>query len=434
MRVGFCGLGKLGLPIATSIAFRGFDVLGYDINPAAMSKGLYLLREGDQHGTGDFNTMLTNSPRLKFASSMEEIANNVDAIIVCVATPHDKEYEGITCVPNERKDFDYTYLVKAVKTLAKLLTKDTVIAIISTVLPGTLEREIKPLLTDYMKLVYTPQTPAMGTAVRDFLYPEFYILGVDDDYAANVMEDFYHKINPTVSVRRMSIASAELCKVVYNTYITMKISYAQTLMEIAHKMNEDSEGQIDVDDITDTLKIATNRLVSTKYMTAGMQDGGGCHPRDLIALSWLSRDLDLSYDLFGQFVECREEQMRWMATLVADQFDMMDGDFDNIEPCLDSILIIGTSFKQESNITTGSSALLVKSILEEWGYKVTTYVPYVDVGQSFGMTMPGVVLIGMNHDEFRYYEFPERTVIIDPFRYMPDQEGRRVIRVGQARG
>lgn len=432
MKIGFIGLGKLGLPVATAIAYRGIQVLGYDVNPATMNNEPRSYKEAGPDKTGDFNTYFQDvysSGDLTFASSMKEVAEACSLIFMCIQTPHLPEFEGITLQTGERSDFCYTYLINAVEEIVQYITQPTVLAVISTVLPGTVKTHIKPLLPEHVHLVYTPQTPAMGTAMYDFLHPEFYILGVDDLHAADVMEEFYGHIT-SVPVARMSVDSAELCKVVYNTYITMKISYAQTIMEIAERMNKEGS-DISVDDITQTLQKATNRLVSPKYMTAGMQDGGGCHPRDLIALSYLSYVLNLSYDFFGELVKCRENQMIWLAEMCADHYDMMDGDFDNIEPMNPNIVILGTSFKKESNITTGSSALLVKNILEDWGYDVYTYDPYVDTDCVFHMDGPGVVLIGMNHNEFASYTFPERTIILDPFRYITDQEGVKVIRIGE---
>jgi len=100
--------------------------------------------------------------------------------------------------------------------------------------------------------------------------------------------------------------NAELIKVAYNTYIGMKIAFANTLMEICHKM-----GNIDVDQVTGALTFASRRLMSGAYLTGGMGDGGGCHPRDNIALSWLAQRLDLSFDWFASVMGAREKQTVW---------------------------------------------------------------------------------------------------------------------------
>ena len=109
----------------------------------------------------------------------------------------------------------------------------------------------------------------------------------------------------------MSIDSAELTKVAYNTFIGMKIVFANTLMEICHK----SPGA-NVDDVTGALKKARRRLLGPLYLDGGMGDGGGRHPRDNIAMSWLARKLPLSHDMFENLLTARECQTEWLVELM----------------------------------------------------------------------------------------------------------------------
>jgi UDPglucose 6-dehydrogenase len=149
----------------------------------------------------------------------------------------------------------------------------------------------------------------MGTTVNDFLYPEFVLLGSDDLKALYKLEMFYSK---TVSapIKTMTIEEAELTKVTYNTFIGQKIVFANTLGQICEEMG------INVDNVTDTLKIASKRLISPTYLSAGMGDAGACHPRDSIAMSWLSQQLNLGYDLFESVMLAREEHAVFLANLV----------------------------------------------------------------------------------------------------------------------
>lgn len=420
MNVGFIGLGNLGCVVATGMAYKGHEVMGYDIDPNKMVKAPRPLQEAGPDGTGNFDDWFINEDRLQFAYDLKQLVDFSDIIFVCVATPHGKEYEGISIAPKETADFNYEYLNTCIKQLSTLVERDTVIAVISTVLPGTMKKHVKPFLNEHMKLCYNPATPAMGTSMSDFLNQEFVLIGVDDIDAANTVEDFYKTIC-NAPCRRMSVESAELTKVVYNTYITQKICYAQVVMEMAYKIPE-----VNVDDVLGTIQISNKRLISKAYLNGGMHDSGACHPRDLIALSHLSKDLELSYDWFGQMVRCREEQMGFIAGIVADEYDaMFEGEWFGPE-----LVICGYTFKRESNITTGSSALLCQHILEkEWGYKVIMYDPKLD--GEFNITKTSVFLIGMNHDEIPDLPFPEGSVIVDPFRYMPDREGLKVIRIGE---
>lgn len=418
MRIGFVGLGKLGLPCAVAMAMKGHDVMGYDINPTNMNKIPRPYKETGPDGVEEFNPYLESST-IKFGS-LEEIADRSEIIFVAVQTPHDEKYEGTTRIPEERVDFNYDWLKSAISNLSKVTTKFVPVVVISTVLPGTMRREIIPLLNRHMKLCYNPFFIAMGTTMRDFLNPEFTLFGVEDAWAASVAEKFYKTITDA-PFYNTTVENAELIKVAYNTFIGMKIVFANTLMEICHKTPGTN-----VDAISNALKLAHRRLISPAYLYGGMGDGGGCHPRDNIALSWLSRELNLSYDWFESVMMAREKQAEWLCDIVGDYYWRRDSKFG-------SVLLLGYSFKPESNITVGSPAILCSNIFAERNIPVVFYDPYVD-NHGFGWsgTAPGeLVLIGTKHKEFANWKFPKGSVVFDPFRYIPDQEGVEVIRIGE---
>ena len=187
----------------------------------------------------------------------------------------------------------------------------------------------------------------MGTTIKDFLSPEFVLFGYDDAGAADVAEGFYSTLHSR-PVYRTTIKNAELIKVSYNTFIGMKITFVNTLMEICHKTG------CNVDQVTDAIKMANERLISDKYLTAGMGDGGGCHPRDNIAMSWLGSNIDISHNFFDDLMMAREHQTDWLADLIVEQ----DQDYREI-------YILGKAFKPETNIVTGSPSVLLDNLLKE---------------------------------------------------------------------
>ena len=412
MKIGFLGLGKLGLSCALAIESKGHDVVGYDSNPIAQeyirNKKIPYKEEGVNHALINSNIKLV---------TLSELVKFSEIIFVGVQTPHHEKYEGITELPQDRVDFDYTFLKNASLELSEEIKKQNLektVIIISTVLPGTIEREIKPLLNNKVKLCYNPFFIAMGTTMHDYLNPEFVLFGVEDLDAAKKAEEFYKTIT-SVPFFKTSIQNAELIKVAYNTFIGMKIVFANVLMEICHKTGAN------VDEVTDALKLANDRLISGKYFTGGMGDGGACHPRDNIALSWLSRKLNLSFDWFENIMLAREKQTEWLANLM-EEYDLPK-------------VILGTSYKPESNLEIGSASLLLKNILEKRGHKVTKYDPYVDSDTADNIKNkfkePCIFLIGTKHHDFINFDFPEGSVIIDPWRYMPDKNGIKIIRLGE---
>ena len=142
---------------------------------------------------------------------------NSEIIFVPIQTPHDPKYEGVTRIPNKRIDFDYSFLKSGIENLSASIEKngqDKVVIIISTVLPGTIRNEIKPLLGKHTKLCYNPFFIAMAT-IRDFLNPEFILFGVDDNDAADKAQNFYKTICDA-PFYKTTIENAELIKVSYN--------------------------------------------------------------------------------------------------------------------------------------------------------------------------------------------------------------------------
>ena len=338
-----------------------------------------------------------------------------EIIFVPIQTPHDPLYEGITRIPDKRVDFDYTYLISGMKKLSTEIEKqgsDKVVIIISTVLPGTIRQQIKPFLGKHTKICYNPFFIAMGTTMKDFLYPEFILFGVDDLKAADKAEKFYRTIN-NATFFKTTIENAELIKVSYNTFISTKIAFINTIMEMCHKLPNTN-----IDDVTNALMLGNKRLISGAYLRGGMGDGGGCHPRDNIALSWLARKLNISNDFFDQIMMQREKQTDWLVEL------MLENQIKNKKT-----YILGKSFKPETNIMTGSPSILLDNLLKEKGIEAIKFDPYVD--QNKPVFEQGLYFIGTKHEIFEKFKFPKGSVVIDPFRMInQDLEHVKVIRIG----
>jgi UDPglucose 6-dehydrogenase len=386
VRVGFVGLGKLGMPVATAIAGRGVEVWGYDVRAMEMPE---TIRE----------------------STMGAIVEKCDPIFIAVQTPHEPQYEGITPLPDDRRDFNYAHLRRAVRRSSELArTKDTTptLAIISTVLPGTIRREILPL-ADLLPVVYNPSFIAMGTVVEDFLNPEFVLLGGDHD---RVVQGVYDEILDQPRYFHTGIESAELAKVAYNTFVGMKLAFANTIGELCERTGAHA------DSVMGALMQADRRLISTAYLRPGMGDGGACHPRDNIALSWLARERGMSYDLFGAIMEQREAHAEHLADVL----------------CRSSMpkWILGFAYKPGSPMTVGSHALLVANVLQARGERVSLYDPHV---AGFGKLpdSEAICLIGCEHEEIvgQGVDLPYGSIVVDPSGTYPDLRGVPVWRLGR---
>ena len=418
MNIGFLGLGKLGLPVSLAVEDKGHNIFGYDISTQTLED---IKNKHIRYKEEWVEKFLPNT-KLKI-NNIDDLVKNSEIIFVPIQTPHDPKYEGVTRIPSKRIDFDYSYLKSGIKDLSEAIEKngkDKVVIIISTVLPGTIRTQIKPLLGKHTKLCYNPFFIAMGSTIRDFLHPEFILFGVDDEEAAKKAQNFYKTICDS-PFYKTTIENAELIKVSYNTMISTKISFVNTIMEACHHLPNTN-----IDDVTNGLKLATRRLISGAYMTGGMGDGGGCHPRDNIALSHLSQKLNLSYDWFDSIMTQREKQTEWLADLVINNSNNRQ------------INILGKTFKPETNLTLGSPSILLENLIKEKGHKVFSWDPYIDekyedVCEKFNWINENflhVFFIGTKHPDFINFKFPKNSIVIDPFRYIYKANGSKIIRIG----
>ena len=418
MKIGFLGLGKLGLPVALACESKGHEVMGTDINETTKRNIRFKTLTYREEGAEE----LLKKSKIKLAD-IDKIVEEADIIFVPIQTPHEEKYEGTTRIPKERADFNYDYLVNGIKELNEKIEKqkkDKTVIIISTVLPGTIAKLIKPILGTHLKLCYNPFFIAMGTTINDFINSEIILFGVDDEGAAKQAEEFYKTINNS-PFHKTTLENAELIKVVYNTFISTKIAMINTIMETCHYLPN-----TDVDDVTKALALCTDRIISKKYLYGGMGDGGGCHPRDNIALSYLAQKLNLSYNWYDNIMKQREKQTEWLADLIIKH----KGD--------KRINILGKCFKPETNITTGSPAILLKNILEERGEKVTMWDPWVDETDIMKVKdkyewdkIPQLFFIGCKHEAFNSFYYMPKSVVIDPFRYLSVNDDVEYIPLGK---
>lgn len=266
--VGFIGMGKLGQSCAEVMAECGHNVYGFDV--------------------------ATRTPKnIEMCdTTLDFFRKATDIVFIALPTPHDPLYGGSSPTSQlEPKDFDYS----AVKTILEIANvyadPKTLIVLISTVLPGTVRNEFVPIMKN-KRFIYNPYLIAMGTVEWDMVNPEMVIIGTEDgDETTDAKElvDFYKtmmKNKPRYVVGTWD--EAESIKIFYNTFISAKLSLVNMIQDVAEK-----SGNIDVDVVTKALAESTHRITGSAYMTAGMGDGGPCHPRDNIALRHMAERLIL---------------------------------------------------------------------------------------------------------------------------------------------
>ena len=336
MLIGFIGLGKLGMPCAEAVTDKGYHVNGYDILPK-------------------------QSTKVDIKDSIQEVVEQSDIILVATPTPHEEGYDGQAPTSHlPPKDFNYDSVKEVLTECNKYIRQEQVLALISTVLPGTIRRELAPLVTN-TKLIYNPYLIAMGSVGWDMLNPEMIIVGTMKGVQATATRaqnllNFYTMIcdnKPRVEFGTWE--EAEAIKIFYNTFISAKVSLVNMIQDVAVKI-----GNMNVDVVTKALAKSTQRIISAKYMKAGMGDGGPCHPRDNIALRYLANKLDLHYDLFSAIMKSRETQAKNMAKEILKYGK--------------NVFFTSNTYKPNTTITDGSYSLLVQHYIKELGGTITDVI------------------------------------------------------------
>lgn len=407
--VGWIGLGNLGGPCSAALAdVGGHDVLGYDITGKTVSPG-------------------QGMPDTPVAANIRDVVRHTDDVVyVAVQTPHAPKFGGELQVEEDAPpvDFEYAYLRNAVRQVAheaQMQRKHITIVIVSTVLPGTCNKYIRPLLNKFTRLVYHPFFIALGTVIEDFTRPEFVLLGADSEEDAFRVLMLYRESMHTEPEYICSIESAELAKVAYNTFITMKIVFANTLAEFCESTGAD------VDEVTGALALGHQRIISPAYMTAGMGDGGACHPRDNIALSALATQHGTSVNLMGFLVAAREMQTMWHVDTIIHWLELTNM----------PLVVLGKTYKPGVASTAGSPALLLANMLDDREIKFAHVDHLVDgvevLPQVINYDRACVFFVATQHDVYADLDYPEGSVVIDPFGYVRRNDKITLITPGRKR-
>lgn len=399
MRIGFIGLGKLGLDCAEVIADKGYEVCGYDVCRVESSTVIVM-------------------------SSIKDVVEHSDMVFIAVPTPHDSKYGGELPTSHlEPKDFDYSIVISVLNDIIKCDITNKKIVLISTVLPGTTRREFSKIIPS---MVYNPYLIAMGSVKWDMVNPEMIIIGTTDGKVDTELVDFYKSImenNPRYEMG--SWEEAESIKIFYNTWISTKIALANMVLDVSNKL-----GHMNVDVVNNAIANSNQRIMSSKYMVAGGPDSGHCHPRDNLALRWLSRDLDLGYDLFSSIMVAREEQTKNIAKFTVENSGGLP------------IIIVGKAYKPGVPYTGGSGSLLVAHYFDEMGVDYNYLDAYTgDFVNDDVLNKPACYLL-MQNASVTYSEVTDcnikdniispvtGSVVIDIWRKMEENPNYKLIKYG----
>ena len=408
-KIGFIGIGKLGLDCA-EVMTEKHEVRGYDIYP----------RTSDSVKVCD----------------IDELVNESEWIFIAVPTPHAEGYDG--SVPSshmEPRDFGHDAVLDAIRKINTHARSPKKVVLISTVLPGTTRRKFITLLDPQHQFLYNPYLIAMGSVKWDMVNPEMIIIGTEDGKMTGVageLIDLYKTVmqnNPRYELGTWD--ECESIKIFYNTFISAKVGLVNMIQDFALRI-----GNINVDVVTNALANSTMRIMGPKYMTAGMGDAGACHPRDNIALRWLAKEYDIGYDLFDTVMHAREIQAKNLAMFLVDHAKQHNM----------PIVIHGKAYKPDVEYCIGSYSTLVGHYVKQAGHDVRYLDPLADDTTEVISELSGPAVILWAHNRKITYEYtgdqpdtlpycpiPHGSIIVDPWRKLPQIENLTVVHYGNTR-
>lgn len=355
-RYSIVGLGKLGASIAAAIASRGCYVVGVDTDRRAVdafNAGKPPVRE-----TGLGELIAANRARLRATSSYREAIFETDITFVIVPTP-----------TNASGGFSLEYVDSVFSEIGKALREKNgyhLIALTSTVLPGSTRHALLPSLETLSNkkcgpdfgLCYTPTFVALGSVIRDYLRPDFTLVGEFDERSGRTVQAAYDDImlgNP--ECRRMTLENAELTKISINTYVTMKITFANVLADLCERIHG---GDVD----TVTAAIARDTRIGSKYLTGALGYGGPCFPRDNQAFDYMARMLGTR----AEFAESTDRTNRLLASSLMERIGI------TITPGA-TVAILGLAYKPFSDVIEGSQGIFLAQTLSRCGAHVVAHDP-----------------------------------------------------------
>jgi GDP-mannose 6-dehydrogenase len=363
MDISIFGLGYVGAVCCACLAKSGHNITGVDVSTYKVD----LINSGKspivEAGLGEMIAEGIEQSRLRATTDAKTAVASTDASFVCVGTPSK---------PNG--SLGTQYLEQVCKDIGQAMReKDSyhLVVIRSTVLPGTVLKQVLPILEaasgkkagEDFGLAMNPEFLRESTAIEDFYDPEITVIGEYDIRSGDVLESIYDNVEGPIF--RKSIDVAEMIKYTCNAWHATKVSFANEIGSLAKSLTVDGREVMEV--VCQDKKLN----ISPYYMKPGFAFGGSCLPKDLRALIYLSRTLDLKLPLLGSIMLSNENH-------IESGFNMIT------QSGRKKIGFLGISFKAGTDDLRESPMVELVEKLHGKGYDVKIYDKNVDYARVHG--------------------------------------------------
>ena len=356
-RIAVLGLGYVGCVSAACLSHIGYDVTGVDRDQykvASVNNGLAPFFEP---GLAEIINQRVAAGKLRAVTSLAEGIADADIAFVCVGTPSEKN-----------GNLGLQQMKRVIAELTEILpgrTKPLIVAIRSTVFPGTCEEAVIPPFEQYsaVRVVSNPEFLREGVAVKDFMEPSLLVVGSHDSEAAETVANLYQPLQVTPNI--VSLRTAEMIKYACNAYHAVKISFANEMGALASAVGADPH------EVMNTLCADTKLNTSAAYLKPGFAFGGSCLPKDLRALNFRANRLDLKLPMLGSTLESNDHHLQRAIGAVLDLPSTRTG-------------VVGLAFKENTDDLRESPVVTLLEQLIGKGRDVRVFDPHIRLDSIYG--------------------------------------------------
>ena len=351
------GMGYVGCVTAACFTSLGHTVIGVDRDHHKIADVVAGRAPFYEPGLQELVAKGVASGLLTATQSTADALKNADVALVCVGTPSER---------NGNLGLDQ--LRRVVEEIAGHLTgrtKPLILAVRSTVFPGTCEEVVIPRLAGVsgVTVVSNPEFLREGAAVKDFLEPSLVVVGGYDQTAVEAVAGLYQPLPGTPCL--VSLRTAEMIKYACNAFHAVKIAFANEIGALADKM------EVDGLEVMNTLCKDLKLNASAAYLKPGFAFGGSCLPKDLRALTYRAKRLDLDLPLLINAMPANDAQLKRAIHRVMD-----------IKT--DRIGVVGLAFKEDTDDLRESPVVDLLEYLLGKGRNVRVYDPHINLEKIYG--------------------------------------------------
>lgn len=429
MKLSIFGLGYVGCVSAACLSGEGHEVIGVDVNALKVE----IINGGRspivEPGIEELISVAVRQGMLRASTDVNEAVAASDVSLVCIGTPG-----------NHNGSLDLSYIKRACQQIGEALASKAryhVVAMRSTMLPGTIEQTVIPTLEIFsgkragrdFGVAVNPEFLREGTSIYDFAHPPFTLIGADDEESSLPLKRLYAGIDATLVT--VGIKEAEMVKYACNSFHALKVAFANEIGNVSKALGVDSHVVMDV------FCQDTKLNLSPYYLKPGFAFGGSCLPKDLRAITYKAKELDVEVPLLNSILLSNRQQ---------------------VERAVDTVLrtgrknvgVLGLSFKAGTDDLRESPMVTLIETLIGKGLKLTIYDRDVELARLFGankqyiereiphisslmnsdldqvIEQAEVIIIGKKEDEFRVLsdKLNNGRVIVDLVRLFEVADAR----------